>query len=66
MPDFQPSLCIYFIIDLLMQHVFCLCKVEVPKAVNDHYWCTRLEAEWFLCGPKMANWNCDGMKRTHC
>ena len=39
--------------------------VEIPEAViNDHKWCTRLWAEWFLCGPKMTNWKSGGLKDT--
>ena len=38
-------------------------KVGKPKMVNDHPWCTRLGVERFLCGPKMANYKSDGLKR---
>ena len=30
--------------------------------MNDHYWCTRLGVERFLCGPKMAKCKSGGRK----
>ena len=38
-------------------------KVEELKTVNDHYWCTGLGVEWFLCGTKMTNYKSGGSKR---
>jgi hypothetical protein len=37
-------------------------KVEKSNSVNDHYWCTRLRVEWFLCGSKMVNHKSGGPK----
>ena len=42
---------------------FCKHQGKKTEVVNDHYWCFKLGEIWFLCAPKIANYESDRLKR---